>query len=160
MAEKESEFEMNPEEELELDIMENATEPSQSKMEDFITQIESTDKVSEIDNLFAAMFTSSAEEDRRRISKDSDEEAAPVAGSSCTNYTTRDLAFFSSEDEEDDDKNLSRKSNSRFSSQPQPQLDFPKDLTLVVEIPERNNTFVCSVVTIDGTLLSLELSKR
>ena len=91
--------------------MENGTEPSQSKVKAFITQIESTEKVSEIDNLFVAMFTSSSAED-----------AAPVAGSS-TNFTTRDLAFFSSEDEDDGDKNLSRKSNS---SQPQPQPTSPK----------------------------------
>ena len=117
----------------EFDVIENGTEPSQSQVKAFITQIESTDKVSEIDNLFAAMFTStSAEEEEERRKVQNDLDAAPVAGSSCTNYTTRDLAFFSSEEEEDDN-NKSRKSNSRFSHQPQP----PKNLPHVVEIPER-----------------------
>ena len=105
--EKEPNFQIDKE----MNLMENGTEPSQSKVKAFITQIESTEKVSEIDNLFVAMFTSSSAED-----------AAPVAGSS-TNFTTRDLAFFSSEDEDDGDKNLSRKSNSSQPTSPKQQRE-------------------------------------
>ena len=118
-AEKEHEFETNAVKKIDIVENDSIEEASQSKVKAFITQIESTDKVSEIDNLFAAMF-SSAEEGRKE-----DSDQAPVAGSSCTNYTTRDMAFFSSEDEEDDGKKLSRKSNSRLNSQP--QLSSPKE---------------------------------
>ena len=105
--EKEPNFQIDKE----MNLMENGTEPSQNKVKAFITQIESTEKVSEIDNLFVAMFRSSSAED-----------AAPVAGSS-TKLTTRDLAFFSSEDEDDGDKNLSRKSNSSQPTSPKQQRE-------------------------------------
>ena len=111
----------------EANIMENeSTEPNQSKVEAFITQIESTDRVSEIDNLFAAMFSSA--EEGRGAKDSSEQDAAPVACSS-NNYTTRDLAFFSSEDEDEVEENLSRKPNSRKNSQAQPQSASPTQST-------------------------------
>ena len=120
LKDKTPEKEQNSQIDKEMNLMENGTEPSQNKVKAFITQIESTEKVSEIDNLFVAMFTSSSAKEEER--KGSDEDAAPVAGSS-TNFTTRDLAFFSSEDEDDGDKNLSRKSNSSQATSPKQQRE-------------------------------------
>ena len=84
-----------------IDILE--TETSQNKVKSFISQIESTEKVGEIDKLFSSMFNSLPQV------LNSEEEAAPVA---CSSTNT-----FSSEDKSE--KKSTQKYNSKL--QPPPQ---------------------------------------
>ena len=84
-----------------IDILE--TETSRNKVKSFISQIESTEKVAEIDKLFSSMFNSLPQV------LSSEPEAAPVA---CSSTNT-----FSSEDK--NEKKSTQKYNSKL--QPPPQ---------------------------------------
>ena len=66
-----------------IDILE--TETSRNKVKSFISQIESTEKVGEIDKLFSSMFNSLPQ-----VLSSSEQEAAPVACSSTNTFSSED----------------------------------------------------------------------